>query len=323
MGKKLLAVLLIIGILGAGASYKLLGQQERGITASGTIEITRADVTPKVAGYLQELAIREGDLVKAGQILAKVNRTDLEAQLLRDQAALAKAQAQLRDLESGSRQQEITEVRAGLASAQAQFEKAKTDLVRYQALFKDGAISAQQIDNAKSAYDVSYHALVAAQSRTRLVEEGSRPETIESQRQEVERSHAVVEASKSLLADTVLVSPLNGIVLTRSYEPGEFVNVGAAVATIGDMTDCWVKVYVPSTQLGLIRVGQPADVRVDSFPGKICPGQIKEISQNAEFNPRQSLTQRERANMVFAVKVKVNNAEMLLKPGMPADVVLQ
>jgi HlyD family secretion protein len=89
------------------------------------------------------------------------------------------------------------------------------------------------------------------------------------------------------------------------------------------MTDCWVKVYVPSTHLGLISVGQAANVKVDSFPGRVFSGVIKEISQNAEFTPRQSITQSERANLVFAVKVQVDNSEGILKPGMPADVVLK
>ncbi|MPN21978.1 hypothetical protein SDC9_169360 [bioreactor metagenome] len=89
------------------------------------------------------------------------------------------------------------------------------------------------------------------------------------------------------------------------------------------MKDCWVKIYVSSTQLGLLKVGQQVDVKVDSFPDRTFVGQIKEISQNAEFTPRQSITQHERANLVFAVKVKIANDERILKPGMPADVIIK
>ncbi|EGO62134.1 HlyD family secretion protein [Acetonema longum] len=322
MKRKLIALAVILALLGAGAAYKLTGRKIDGIAASGTIEITQSDIAPKVAGYLEEFTIREGDTVQAGQVLAKVSRTDLTAQLLRDEAALAKAQAQLRDLESGAREQEVTEARAMLASARSVYDKSKNDWERFQKLYQDGAVSAQQRDNARSAYEVAYHSLAAAQSRLQLVEEGSRPETIAAQRKEVERSRAVVDASKSTLADTILISPVRGLVLSRNYEQGEFVNVGAPVATVGDMTDCWVKIYIPSGQMGQIGLGQPARIRVDSFPDKVFAGQVKEISQTAEFNPRQSLTQRERANMVFAVKVRVDNGELLLKPGMPADVVL-
>ena len=89
------------------------------------------------------------------------------------------------------------------------------------------------------------------------------------------------------------------------------------------MNDCWVKIYVSTEQLGKIRLGQAASVKIDAYPDKTFRGEIKEISQNAEYTPRQSITQRERANMVFAVKVKLDNPAETMKPGLPADVVLE
>jgi HlyD family secretion protein len=163
----------------------------------------------------------------------------------------------------------------------------------------------------------------ALEQRLSLSDAGNRPKAIEAQRLEVERSKAVLAASKALVQDTVVASPVSGLVLTKNFENGEYINPGSALVTVGYMNDCWVKIYVPSTHLGLIKVGQPADVKVDSFPDKVFRGEIKEISQTAEFTPRQSITQRERANLVFAVKVKIENADGILKPGMPADVVIQ
>lgn len=324
MNKRLIIVGAVIFLtLATVAGYKLYMAREDGITATGTIEVTRADVMPKVNGYLGELKIEAGDTVKAGQVVARIARPDLEAQLLRDESALVKAKVQLDDLEKGARSQERSEAAANLASAQAVYDKAKTDLERYRALHKSGAISTQQLDAAQSSYDVAQSSLVAARSRRSLVEEGNRPDTIEAQRLEVKRSQAIVDASRALLADTVITSPISGVVLTKNFENGEYINPGSALATIGDMNDCWVKVYIASTQLGLIKVGQAVSVKVDSFPGRTFPGTIKEISQNAEFTPRQSITQRERANLVFAVKVKIDNAEGILKPGMPADVVIK
>ncbi|MDF2634104.1 MAG: hypothetical protein K0R78_978 [Pelosinus sp.] len=119
------------------------------------------------------------------------------------------------------------------------------------------------------------------------------------------------------------ITNLNGVVLNKNYQNGEFVNPGSAIATIGDLNDCWVKVYISSEQLGLIKLGQSVDVKIDAYPDKVFAGNIKEISQNAEFTPRQSITQKERANLVFYVKVKIDNSEGILKPGMPADVVIQ
>ena len=165
--------------------------------------------------------------------------------------------------------------------------------------------------------------LTSARSRQSLTEEGNRADVIEAQRLEVARAKAIVKASRSALDDTRVLSPLTGLVSTKNFENGEYVNPGSPIATVIDTTDCWVKIYLPTAQLGLITIGQPASVKIDSYPDRTFSGHIKEISQNAEFTPRQSLTQRERANLVFAVKVKIDNPEGLLKPGMPADVALQ
>jgi len=321
--KRIIAGAIIFVLLLGATAYKLFGPKEAGITATGTIEITRADITPKVSGYITNLTIQPGDWVKVGQVICRISRPDLQAQALRDEAALAKAQIQLIDLEKGSRSQELTDAAAILASAQAIFDKAKNDYERYDVLFKSGAISSQQLDSARSAYDVAYNSLLSARSRQSLAQEGNRPDVIEAQRLEVKRSQAILDASRTMLDDTVIASPLSGLVLSKNFENGEYANPGSPVATVGDMNDCWVKIYVSSTQLGLLQIGGQAIVRIDSFPGRTFTGTIKEISQNAEFTPRQSITQRERANLVFAVKVKIDNSENLLKPGMPADVVLQ
>lgn len=323
INKKFAAGMLVVAAVAVAAVCYYLRPVQPGITATGTVEITRADIMPKVSGYLSGLQLKEGDRVEARQPVATIVRDDLTAQVVRDEAAVAKAAAQLRDLESGLRSPELQELTAALESARAVYEKAKQDYERYQSLYQSGAISAQMMDTVRSNRDVAYANMVAAAQRLSLGNAGSRPDTIEAQRLELERSKAVLAASRVLLADTVVVSPLSGLVLSKNYEDGEYVNPGAAIVTVGDMRDCWVKIYVSSTQLGKIAVGQTAQVKVDSFPERIFPGVIKEINQNAEFTPRQSITQSERANLVFAVKVKLDNSEGILKPGMPADVVLQ
>lgn len=323
MKKKFIALTVVIVLLLGAGGYKLYGKKTEGITATGTIEVTRTDITPKVSGYLSKLTIQEGDKTKTGQAVACISRPDLEAQVLRDQAALEKAQAQLRDLQKGSRKQERQEMAANLTGAQAVYAKAKADYERYSQLYKQGAVSAQQLDGARSAYEVAASSLQAIQSRLSLTEEGSRPDIIAAQGLEVKRNQAILESSRTMLADTVVTSPLTGLVISKNFEEGEYVAAGSPIATIANLQDCWVKIYVASTELGKIKVGQWAVVKVDSFPERNFSGVIKEISQNAEFTPRQSITEKERASLVFAVKVKIDNAQGILKPGMPADVVLQ
>lgn len=323
MNKKIVAVIVVFLLAAGAAGYKLYLTQETGITATGTIEVTLADIVPKVNGYMTELKIEVGDSVKTGQTIARITRDDLQAQLLTDETALAKGKVVLTDLEKGPRPQEIQQASASLAAAQAQYVKAKNDLDRYRKLYQDGAIPAQQLDSAQSGYDVAYNSLIAAQSQLSLLLEGNRPDVIEAQRMEVKRLEAAASVTRATMADTVVASPLNGVVLTKNFQSGEYVNPGSAIATVGDLNDCWVKIYLSSAQLGLIKFGQPVQVKVDAFPNKIFTGTIKEISQNAEFTPRQSITQQERANLVFYVKVKLDNSEGILKPGMPADVVIK
>lgn len=323
LNKQLVAGLVIFVLLAASATYKLLQQNEQGITATGTVEVTRRDIMPKTNGYIQSFSIQVGDQLQTGQIVARLNRTDLTAQVVRDEAALSRAIAQLRDLTAGDRPQERQQLVANMAAAQATYVNAQADYDRYAALAGIGAIATQQLDTARTARDVAYNSFQAAKERLSLSDAGTRPETLEAQRLEVERSRAVLAASQSLLEDVVVTSPAAGLVLSKNYENGEYIAPGAALVTIGDMSDCWVKVYVSSAQLGLVSIGQEATVKVDSFPTHTFRGVVKEISQNAEFTPRQTITQRERANMVFAVKVKIDNGDGKLKPGMPADVVLQ
>lgn len=320
---RIVAFMIILVVMVVAAGYKLYFREEARITATGTIEVTRADVTAKVGGYITKLGIKEGDRVKTGQVVLYIARPDLKAQLLRDEAALTKAEVQLRDLEKGARSQEIRSLSAQVASARSVYDKAKTDRERYQALFEQGAISAQQMAAAKSSYEVAESSLNSASASLALLSEGNRTDTIEAQRLEVERSKAIVAASRTQIDDTVIITPLDGLVLSKNFEDGEYVNPGTPIATIGNMNDCWVKIYVSSTELGNISIGQQTNVMVDSFPGKVFVGTIKEISQKAEFTPRQSITKRERANLVFQVKVQIDNQEGVLKPGMPADVVLK
>lgn len=323
MNKKVLVIALVLLTLVGATGYKLLLKEEKGVTATGTIEVTIADVMPKVSGYMSELTIGVGDKVEAGQVIARIKRPDLEAQLLADQAALAKANALMRDLVKGPRQQEQEQAQASLAGAQAVYDKAKNDLERYRELSKSEAIPRQQLDGAQSSYEVAYNSLMTAKAQQSLVKEGTRTDVIEGQRMEVQRYEAIVAVTKSALGDTVVYSPLSGTVLSKNYVVGEYLNPGSAIATIGDSNDCWVKIYISTQQLGLITIDQKVDVMIDGYPGRAFPGMIKEISQKAEFTPRQSITQRERANLVFYVKVKIENGEGILKAGMPADVVIQ
>jgi HlyD family secretion protein len=186
--------------------------------------------------------------------------------------------------------------RATVSLAEADLEKAKKDHDRYSILAQSGAISVQQMDAAKRVYD-------AATSQLR-------------------QAKAALGASEERLRDTVLYAPLSGVVLRRNAEQGETVAAGAAVYSVGDLDNPWIKVYVKEDKLGLVKHGQQAGVRTDTFPDKVYAGTVTYISSEAEFTPKIVQTQEERVKLVFGVKVSVRNENEELKPGMPADVTI-
>jgi len=190
----------------------------------------------------------------------------------------------------------VEQNRAAVRNAEAEFEKARKDSDRYRSLSQDGAISIQQLDASQKAYDVS--------------------------RSQFDQAKASLRTAEVRLNDMTLDAPVSGIVLARNVEPGETVYPGVSVYSLGDLANPWVKVYVSETKLGLVKLGQKAQVSVDTFPGKIYDGRVIYISSEAEFTPKNVQTQEERVKLVFGVKVSVKNQSDELKPGMPADVKL-
>lgn len=323
MKHKILAALLLVTVAVAGgiALCRFLGDGKNdAVAAAGTIEVTEVNVTAKENGTLSAAAFKEGDRVEKGQVLGRLVRNDLDAQGAQDRAALARARSILADLRKGARPQEIREAEEAQGAAKVRYDLAQADFTRFSSLYAEKVISRKEMDEVTARRDLAKNDLAAAGERLSLVRSGTRPDVLAAQEAEVLRLEAMGRVTASRVGDTVLASPLGGVVLSKNYEEGEFLPPGAVLATVADLSDCWVKVYLPSTVLGRVKVGAGADVRVDSFPDRVFRGKVRTVSDRAEFTPRQSLTTEERANLVFAVEVEVDNAESLLKPGMPADV---
>lgn len=318
--KLVLILILLIAIILA-ALYQYRQQQREARIRTGTIEVTTADISPKTSGYIKNLRVKEGDAIHQGDVVAILDRKDLEAALLRDKAAYAQAKTNLLKLENGSRSEEIRAAAANTAAAQSAYDKAQRDYSRSQALVTYGAIAASAYDDAVTARKSAEAQLNAASEQELLLQNGPRYEEVQSAQEEVTRQQAVIDMSQEAVQDLTVYCPLDGFILTKNFEPGEYVNAGSPIATVADMSDCWVKVYVSSSELGTLAVGQKATVRIDALPSPAFTGHIKEISDKAEYTPRQSITKNERANLVFYVKVSIDNRDGIMKPGMPADVI--
>jgi len=289
------------------------------LVANGTIEATEVEVSSKLPGRIAQLLVREGDAVQANQIITRLDMAEIEAEVAQHRAALARTEAQLKELLAGSRVEEIEEAHANLRQAEDNLKLAKDDWDRFDNLFKEGAISAQERDRAKNKVEVAISQVKAARERYQMIRIGPRPEVIEAARHERDRAKAALGAAQVRLRDGTILAPLAGIVLTKRAEQGEIINPGFPIVVLIDPDDLWLRVYIPESEIGLVKIGQKGTITVDSFPNRRFEGKVIEISSKAEFTPRTVQTKKERVNLVFGVKISLDNRERLLKPGMPAD----
>lgn len=322
--KKKVAAVLVLTLLGAGIYWgygRYASEREpAGLQATGTIEATQVELRAKLPGVLQNLTADAGSRVKEGQVLAVVARNDLVAQKERDALGVLKAQAMLADLASGAREQEIKEAEIAVNTAEVNHDRAAKDYERARVLFEEKVISESEMEKLETAFKQSGNQLDQARSRLSLLQSGSRPDQIEAARAELDRNAAVLKASEALLEDTKIICPIDGTVLSKNFQEGEFVQAGASVATVANLDDMWIRVYLPTDDLPRIRLGQQVRFTVSGGPAEY-KGTIEEIASRGEFTPKTIQTKKERTNIVYGVKIRIGSENGVLKPGMPADVI--
>jgi len=385
--KKSVRIILVLVLIAAGIGVYMwrTGQfagPANSIQVSGNLELTLVDLSFKTAGRLAELTVREGDTVKKGQVIARLDAAQLQQQKLRDvaavqsaqstydqmktsieyqqatidsdistrQAELAQQQAHLDELNAGSRPAEIRQADSSVSEARAQMELARSEWERAQTLYKNTDISTSQFDQARTKFNAANAVLAQAEDRARLVQEGPRKEEIAGGRAQLARAQAAVRTAQAnrielrrkqeqlvqlradidraraqvgiteaQLNDTTITSPIDGVILVKSAEPGEVIAAGTAIVRIGDVDHPWLRAYVGETDLGRVKLGTKVNLTTDSYRGKIYHGVVSFISSQAEFTPKQIQTKEERVKLVYRIKVDVDNANHELKDNMPVD----
>jgi HlyD family secretion protein len=319
---KLAAGLVFLALLTAAATWAGLhlgGGAPKPVSLTGTVEATQVDVSVRIAGRIVERLVKEGQAVTRGQLLVRLDDAELAAEVRRQEAALRSAQATLRDLRAGARKEEIEDARAALASAEATREMTQREFARNDELFRRGLIAAQDVDRARQAYQVAQSQERSARERLGLLQAGSRPDLIEAARWQVTQAEQALSQAQTRLKEATIVSPIDGVVLRKNLEAGETANPGVPILTLLNPKDVWLRAYVPETEVGRLKVGDPAKLRVDAFPNRVFTGRLIEIGSEAEFTPRNVQTKKERVNQVFRIKIQIDNPDGLLKPGLPAD----
>jgi HlyD family secretion protein len=323
---RVLLIMLIIAAAGGGAYawYRVTHPREDDtqLALQGNIDVRQVNLAFKVDGRIASLEVDEGDAVTAGQVVATLDNKYFEDDLRLARARCDNAAATLARLEHGSRPEEIASARAQVAELRAALTRAQQDFDRAERLVGQGAVSRETFDQGKSALLEAEARLKAAEESERMTVIGPRKEDIDAAKAQLAAEEAAVIQSERRLADSDLVAPSDGIILTRAREKGAIVAAGETVFTLTLSSPVWVRTYVNERDLGRISPGMAGTVRTDSAADKVYHGRIGFISPTAEFTPKTVETRELRTNLVYRLRVVVDNPDGGLRQGMPVTVVL-
>ena len=315
---------MLVVIVG-GVSYYIVSKPppvSTGIKVSGAVEATTVELSFRLPGRVLERLVDEGDQVKGGQTVARLESSDLEKEAAARRAELDAQKAALAELEAGYRKEDVAQAQAALDRVRAEETRLRDDFARQKNLFEREVIPRQAFDASRAAFDAAQAAVREAEQRLKLLRTGPRPETINQARARATAAAQVLALAETRLGYATLVSPQAGTVLAKNIEPGEQVAPGTPVVTIADLENVWVRAYISETDLGRVKLGQRAEVTSDTWKGKNYPGTITFISPEAEFTPKNVQTEKERVKLVYRVKITLPNPRRELKPGMPVDAVI-
>jgi HlyD family secretion protein len=289
------------------------------IKVSGNIEITDIEVSFKIAGRVDKRLVDEGITVQAGQLIAVLDTAELIHEVELKQADAAAAEANLLEQVNGYLPEEIAQAKAKLQKAEADHVLQNADYSRQKRLFEQQVISQREFETSKAQYEKARAQYRESAEYFTLLQKGTRVEKIKQSEANLQQAKQSLVLAEIRLGYAHLYSPINGYVLTKNVEDGEYVSPGTPIVTIGNLDTVWIRAYINETELGLIKLGQKVNVTTDTYPEKIYQGRIAFISPQAEFTPKNVQTQKERVKLVYRVKIDLPNPNQELKPGMPAD----
>jgi HlyD family secretion protein len=280
------------------------------ILVSGNIEAHESIVSFKsVQSRIVELPFDEGQSVKSGTLLARVDDSDYKQQVAIAQATL---NAQMKQLDVA--EQNVDATRHSVVSEEADVAYKELEFDRAQTLLTKGAGTVDARDVAETALKQSRAAL----ERDKALE-ASADKSVALAIANIESARAAQDMAKIVLGYTSLTAPFDGVILVRQAELGEVVSPGAAIVTLADIDHVWLRAYVNEPDVGKIRLGEAATVTTDSYPGTQYPGRISFISEASEFTPKSVETHAERVTLVYRIRIDIDNPTHELVPGLPAD----
>lgn len=320
--KKSVVILLAVVVLAAGFGgwWWYQSQQDKTLTLYGNVDIRTVNMSFRVGGRLASLTVDEGDAITAGQTLGELDKAPYQNALLQAQAGVAVAQAQYDLMQAGYRDEEVAQAAAAVKQAQAAYDYAQNFFNRQQGLWKSRTVSANDLENARSARDQALATLKSSQDKLRQYRSGNREQDIAQAKASLEQAQAQLAQAQLDLHDTTLVAPANGTLLTRAVEPGSMLNAGSTVLTLSLTRPVWVRAYVNEASLGEAKPGREVMLYTDGRPDKPYRGKIGFVSPTAEFTPKTVETPDLRTDLVYRLRIIVNDADDALRQGMPVTV---
>lgn len=324
---------LIIPLLLSGCNF---GNDNNQLVYTGTVESDKVDLKSEIPDKINKVFVKEGEKVKKGMTLIEINTKALELDLKKLEASLTLSQAKLADLCNGSRKEEILQAEANLKNIASLQTNAGDDYAyrlenfnRLQELYTQGAISKQQLDDAQALLDRATATVVsfeqqykAAQAQLDLRLNGPTEKQIQMAQSEVDIKKAEIMRLKHTIDRGKIISPIDGIVQSLNYQEGELVGAGSNIATLTAMDNLWIKIFVPEKMLHKVSLGQTVPLSLPATENDTLTGEIIYISSEAEFTPKNVESKENKQEMVFAVKIRINDHKHPIKPGMLIDVQL-
>jgi len=289
----------------------------------GNVDLRQVSLAFNDSERIRQLAVQEGDRVKAGQVLGELDTRGLELQLAQGKAQIAVQTQALQRLRSGSRPEEVSQSRAQVAAAQADAELARQQLERLQSIRQTTAgraVSQQDLDAAEARRKVALSQLENARKAQQLVVAGPRKEDIAQAQAQLDVAVAALAVLEHRLQEAQLKAPIDAVVRARLMEPGDMASPQRPVFTLAITDPKWVRAYVNEADLGRVRPGMEANIHVDSQPGEPLRGRVGYISSVAEFTPKTVQTEELRSSLVYEIRVLADDPDNRLRLGMPATV---
>jgi len=359
--KHILIILAAAVALAATGLYAGWFHRDTALQGSGTVEARNIRVGSKIGGRIDKVLVREGDTVQPGQVLITFDDKELQASLEQSRANAEKARRGYRPEEiaearavaaqakadyelkrNGYRQEDIATAQADLDRAKADEIRTHLDFDRYDALAKKDLVSKQQRDTAEANWKVAVAQQESALHKLAELQRGYRPEEIASaeahyhqaqanleklergnRREDVDLAEAAYAYDEARFRERQVIAPSAAIVEVLDVRPGDLIAPNTPVATLLEKDQIYVRIYIPETEYGRLKLGQKAEVRVDSFPNTVFEGVLEQINQRAEFLPRNVQTREERVHQVFGVKIRISDPAGRVLAGMAADVKLK